>query len=206
MMVQRLNYLDESASQTAGPYVHIGCAPNSCGLTGMYGGRDLGSTMTDEHTNGERLTVLGRIFDGTGTPLRDALVEIWQADHSGLFNSPNETRGDADTHFTCWGRQAVDTDTGEFKFETIRPGQVPYLDGRMQAPHIHFWIAARGINLGLHTRMYFSDEPEANKSDPVLSRIEHKSRIATLMAEVEDGTCRFNVHLQGSLETIFFDI
>ena len=172
----------------------------------MYGGLDLGGTMTDEHTEGERLTVLGLVFDGTGTPLRDALVEIWQADHAGLFNSPSETRGNADPHFACWGRQAVDTKTGEFKFETVRPGQVPYLDGRLQAPHIHFWIAARGINLGLHTRMYFSDEPEANKSDPVLSRIEHKSRIPTLIAEVENGTCRFDVRLQGDKETIFFDI
>ena len=76
----------------------------------------------------------------------------------------------------------TDMTTGECVFDTIKPGPVPFFDGRMMAPHITVWIVARGINLGLHTRMYFSDEEAANAEDPVLARIEHKHRIATLIA------------------------
>jgi protocatechuate 3,4-dioxygenase alpha subunit len=111
------------------------------------------------------------------------LIEIWQADANGLFNSPSETRGEADRNFTGWGRQATDMDTGVYAFHTIKPGPVPFPDGRMQAPHITFWIVARGINLGLNTRMYFPDEENANANDPVLKRIEHRDRIQTLVAK-----------------------
>src|SRR5262245_39310396 len=91
-MVQQLGYLKETPSQTAGPYVHIGCTPNFAEITGVYE-TDLGISMVNDKTLGERITVRGRIFDGTGTPLRDALVEIWQADSKGLYNSPAEMRG-----------------------------------------------------------------------------------------------------------------
>src|SRR5690606_9069364 len=160
-MVQSLNRFKETASQTGGPYVHIGLTPNFCGIAGVYDA-DLGIAMVNDRTRGERITVKSRVIDGTGTPLRDALVEIWQADAAGLYNSPSETRGSADPSFTGWGRCAADMETGEFVFETVKPGRVPFRDGRPQAPHITFWIVARGINLGLHTRMYFGDEDEAN--------------------------------------------
>lgn len=105
------------------------------------------------------------------------------------------------------GRSAGDVESGEFVFETIKPGQVPYPDGRIQAPHISFWIVARGINLGLHTRLYFDDEGEANAADPMLSRIELRQRLATLIAISEaPGVYRFDIHLQGLTETVFFDI
>ena len=98
-------------------------------------------------------------------------------------------------------------ETGEFTFETVKPGQVPWPDGRMQAPHISVWIVARGINLGLHTRLYFEDEAEANAVDPILSRIEHQNRIPTLLAKsLGDGRYRFDVHIQGPNETIFLDM
>ena len=84
-MAQRLDRLKETASQTAGPYVHIGCMPNFCGITGVYE-FDLGASMVNEKTKGERITVTGRVIDGTGTPLKDALIEIWQADADGLYN------------------------------------------------------------------------------------------------------------------------
>lgn len=75
------------------------------------------------------------------------------------------------------------------------------------APHITFWIVARGINLGLHTRMYFPDEAEANAEDPVLARIEHRSRVATLIAREEaSNNYVFDIHLQGERETVFLDI
>ncbi|MCG6858038.1 MAG: protocatechuate 3,4-dioxygenase subunit alpha [Salaquimonas sp.] len=204
-MVQDLGLLKESASQTAGPYVHIGTAPNFLGTTGVYP-EDLGISMVNDKTRGERITITGRIIDGTGTPLRDALIEIWQADSGGLYNSPTETRGAADPNFTGWGRTPCDFTTGVFTFETVKPGATPYPDRRMQAPHVTFWIVARGINLGLNTRMYFPDEEKANAEDPVLKRIEHQNRVPTLIAKKDGSTYTFDIHLQGDNETIFFDI
>ncbi len=208
-MVQPLRQLKETPSQTAGPYVHIGCTPNWLEITGVWAD-DLGLLMVTPETKGERILVQGQIIDGSGTPLRDALVEIWQADAAGLYNSPQEHRGIADPHFPGWGRCPTDGDTGKFRFETIKPGRAPFKDGRLMAPHITFWIVARGINIGLHTRMYFADEESANTEDPVLARIEHKVRIQTLIAPrgEERGMpiYTFDIHLQGELETIFFDI
>jgi len=204
-MVQVLNRLKESPSQTAGPYVHIGLTPNFAEITGVYD-RDLGDVMVNAGTKGERIGVRVRVLDGTGTPLKDALVEIWQADHAGLYNSPSERRGTADPNFTGWGRKATDMETGECLFETVKPGPVPFKDGRLMAPHITFWIVARGINLGLHTRMYFADEEAANGEDPVLARIEHRQRVATLIAARKGDAYVFDINLQGERETVFFDI
>ena len=201
-MVQRLERLKESPSQTAGPYVHIGCVPNFCGIEGVYP-NDLGDAMVNADTQGERITVSGTVYDGTGSALKDALVEIWQADANGIYPG-NDPRGTADPNFTGWGRKAGDYDTGEWSFETVRPGAVPFPDGRMQAPHITFWVVARGINLGLQTRMYFPDAD--NSADPVLARIEHRNRVPTLIAEkTGEGAYRFDIRLQGDGETIFFD-
>jgi protocatechuate 3,4-dioxygenase, alpha subunit len=204
-MAQPLNRLKESASQTAGPYVHIGLTPNFCGIGGVYS-EDLGTRLVNEKTRGERITVKVRVFDGTGTVLKDALVEIWQADAEGLYNSPSEMRGTADPNFTGWGRAATGMEDGEAVFETIKPGRVPFRDGRPMAPHITFWIVARGINIGLHTRMYFPEEEAANAEDPVLARIEHKVRVPTLVARKDGDAYRFDIHLQGEDETVFFDI
>jgi protocatechuate 3,4-dioxygenase alpha subunit len=205
-MVQSLDRLPETSSQTAGPYVHIGCTPNFAGIKGVYE-HDLGHRMVEDGAKGERITITGRILDGTGTPLKDAMTEIWQADASGLYNSPSEMRGRADPHFVGWGRCATDMVSGEFRFETVKPGQVPFVDGRLMAPHITFWIVARGINIGLQTRMYFADEEEANAQDPVLARVEHRVRVPTLLGhKTGDGQYRFDIHLQGPDETIFFDI
>jgi protocatechuate 3,4-dioxygenase alpha subunit len=205
-MVQRLEYLKESPSQTAGPYVHIGCTPNFAEITGVFP-EDLGVRMVNAKTKGERITIRGQVIDGTGTPLRDALIEIWQADAAGLYPSPEEKRGVADPDFAGWGRSAGDMVTGEFVFETVKPGVVPFNDGRPQAPHVTFWIVARGINIGLHTRMYFDDEAAANKADPILNRIEHQNRIPTLIAQkTGNGEYRFDIRLQGDGETIFFDM
>ena len=205
-MVQSLGYLKESASQTAGPYVHIGCTPNFSGIEGVFD-TDLGSgPLYNDKTKGERITVRGFVYDGSGTPLKDALIEIWQADADGLYQSPSETRGKADPEFLGWARCPGDMATGEFVFETIKPGPVPFKDGRLMAPHITFWVVARGINIGLQTRMYFPDEEKANAEDPVLSRIELKIRIQTLIAKKDGNTYTFNIVLQGDNETIFFDI
>ncbi len=208
-MVQRLDHLKESPSQTAGPYVHIGTNPNWVEITGVWED-DLGLVLVTPETLGTRILVQGRIIDGSGRPLTDALVEIWQADAAGLYNSPEEPRGAADPHFVGWGRQPTDKDTGAFRFETIKPGRVPFPDGRLMAPHITVWIVARGINIGLHTRLYFGDEGTANRQDPVLARIDDPARAETLIAQRRDENglpCyTFDIHLQGERETVFFDI
>ncbi len=204
-MANEPEYLDETPSQTAGPYVHIGTVPNFLGIEGVYA-EDLGARMLDEHTKGERITITGRVLDGVGAPLRDAIVEIWQPDAAGLFPSPEERRGAADPHFTGWGRSACDFDTGLFRFATIRPGRVPLPDGRLQAPHVNFWIAARGVNIALHTRMYFPDEAAANAEDPILARLMAEGRGETLIAEKTDEGFHFEIRLQGHRETVFFDV
>lgn len=204
-MAQKLDYLQESPSQTAGPYVHIGCMPNFAGID-IYGA-DLGAQMKTGAVQGQEIIISGVIYDGTNTPLRDVMIEIWQPDAAGLFPSANETRGTPDPNFTGWGRAPGNMDTGEFRFDTVKPGAVPYPDGRIQAPHITAWIVARGINIGLHTRIYFEDEAQANATDPILSRIEFPNRIPTLLAKkTGEGAYRFDVYLQGPNETIFFDI
>lgn len=190
----------ETASQTAGPYVHIGCTPKFAGIEGVFP-EDLGARMITGDASGERITLTGQIFDGTGTPLRDAMIEAWQADANGLYAGQDG----ADPHFTGFGRCPCNQSDGTFAFETVKPGAVPWPAGGMQAHHITLWIVARGINLGLHTRAYFADAKE-NDSDPVLGRIEHRVRVKTLLAQPEgSGTYRFNIHLQGPDETIFFD-
>ena len=208
-MTQSLDLLKETASQTAGPYIHIGATPNFSGISGIYP-EDLGKTMVARGAKGERITIVGHVIDGGGAALKDALVEIWQADAAGLYNSPQEKRGKADPNFTGFGRQPTDLKTGEYRFETIKPGSVPFVDGRPMAPHVTFWLIARGINLGLHTRMYFSDETAANAKCPVLARLEDQSRAKTLIAQrsEKDGKAvyTFDIRLQGEGETVFFDI
>jgi protocatechuate 3,4-dioxygenase alpha subunit len=197
-------HLKETPSQTAGPYVHIGLTPNFVGIDGVYG-QDLGARMVNDKTKGERITLEIRVIDGADAPLKDVLVEIWQADAAGLYNSPAEMRGAADPNFSGWGRCPSDMESGFCRFETIKPGRVPFRDGRLMAPHITLWIVARGINIGLHTRLYFGDEEQANAEDPILALIEHKARVPTVIAERKDDTYRFDIHLQGEKETVFFD-
>ena len=195
--------LKESASQTAGPYVHIGCVPNFSGITGVYP-NDLGQNLITGDAKGERITIHGTVYDGTGSALKDAMVEVWQADADGIYPG-NDPRGPADPHFAGFGRFAGDADTGAWSFETIKPGPVPHPSGAMMAPHITFWIVARGINIGVQTRMYFEDEE--NEIDPILARIEHRNRVPTLLArKIEDGLYQFDIRLQGEDETIFFDV
>lgn len=208
-MAQKLDRLRESPSQTAGPYVHIGTNPNYIGMDGLYAA-DLGSEPPPPEVKGTRIVVTGSVIDGGGNLVKDVLIEIWQADAEGIYPGRGDPRGAADPAFSGFARQPVDGVTGVFRFETIKPGSAPYLDGRPMAPHITVWIVARGINIGLHTRLYFADEEAANAADPVLARIDSRVRIATLIASrTEDAgipTYRFDIRLQGEGETVFFDI
>lgn len=204
-MVQPLDYLKETPSQTAGPYVHIGLTPNKLGIHGIYPA-DLGESPIRDGAQGEVVTITGRVIDGAGMILRDALMESWQADAAGLY-SAGDPRGPADPAVPGWARIIADFDSGEWVLRTIKPGRVPAPDGRLMAPHISLWVVARGINLGLQTRIYFEDEAEANADCPVLNRIEHRARVDTLIAKrTGPGAYRFDVILQGENETVFFDI
>ena len=203
----------ETASQTAGPYVHIGLAPAAAGFDIFE--NNFGSVLVDAQTRGERIRIEGRVFDGIGTVLKDVLIEIWQANAAGKYAHPADRQpGKAiDPNFRGWGRSCTDFDTGLYTFDTIKPGRVEGRNGREMAPHISAWVVARGINLGLNTRIYFSDEAEANAEDPVLNVIEWEARRQTLVAErldrkTDSGAVvyRFDIRLQGEAETVFFDI
>lgn len=183
--------LKESPSQTAGPYVHIGCMPKVAGLKGMYGDKDSGEAMITGPVSAQKIALTFKVLDGSGEPLKDAMLEIWQAGPEGAFG---ETE-----NFANWGRQPTDYDTGLVRFETVKPGAIGD-----QAPHILVWIVARGINLGLTTRLYFEDEAEQNKTDPVFQLA--GARAATLVAKKTSDGYHHDIHLQGDLETVFFDV
>ena len=208
-MTDKLAYLKETASQTAGPYVHIGLIPHQAGFDIFTTNFD--NAIAGPRTTGQRITVEGRVFDGTGTPVRDVLIETWQANAAGRYNHPADARNKPlDPDFRGWARTGSDFETGIYTIETIKPGIVRGRRGRPMAPHINFWIAARGINIGLNTRMYFADEKDANAADPVLNLIELDVRRKTLLAEParREGNIvyRFDIRLQGENETVFFDI
>jgi protocatechuate 3,4-dioxygenase alpha subunit len=199
--------LKETPSQTAGPYVHIGMTPNFCDITGVID-KDLGKTMLNGPVEGERIDIVIRLVDGAGAPVADGVTEIWQADASGNFVGPTAPNSNAAPAFTGWGRQPANGE-GIAVFETIKPGRVPGPDGKPMAPHVALWIVARGINIGLQTRLYFADEAEANETDFVLNKIMDKRRRQTLIARREDGPVPryvLDIHLQGENETVFFDI
>lgn len=195
--------LKETPSQTAGPYVHIGLTPNKLGNSGIYP-VDLGESPIRAGAKGQQVTITGTVRDGSGMILRDALIESWQADAAGIYPG-NDPRGTADPNVTGWARIIADFDSGEWALTTVKPGRVPYPDGRLMAPHIAIWVVARGINLGLQTRIYFEDED--NSDCPVLARIEPRDRVQTLIAKATGpGQYRFDIVLQGAGETVFFDI
>src|SRR5215210_4954555 len=186
-MIAPLPYLKETPSQTAGPYVHIGLIPHQAGFDIFE--KDFSNVLIGPDTTGERIRIEGRIFDGSGAPTRDILVEIWQANAAGRYNHPADRQEDKpiDPTFRGWGRTGTNFETGLFTFETIKPGPVIGRRGyRPMAPHVNVWLAARGINIGLSTRMYFSDEAEANAQDPVLNIIEPRERRKTLIAHREE--------------------
>lgn len=207
MAFQDPQYLRETASQTAGPYVHIGLAPGAAGFD-IYR-QELGFDITGPNAKGEKIRVEGIVIDGMDSPIKDVLLEVWQANSEGHYAHP-EGGGPVEDGFRGWGRVITDFDTGEWGFDTVKPGPVMGRNGRMMAPHLNFWIVARGINIGLNTRMYFEDEAEANAKDPVINLIEWERRRATLIGKrsVRDGVTvyRFEIRLQGEDETVFFDV
>jgi len=188
--------LKQTPSQTIGPFFSFGM---------VFGGENV---LVDERTMGERIILEGRVLDGNGEPVLDALVEIWQPDANGIFNHPADPRSvRADPFFSGFGRSET-TGDGRFWFKTIRPGSVPAEDDRQQAPYINAIVFARGMLIHAVTRIYFGDE-EANATDPLLTTVPEPRR-QTLVArrgQSADGIARycFDIVLQGERETVFFD-
>ena len=199
-MVQKLETLQESASQTAGPYVHIGLMATYAGNAGAFDD-EIGTSPITEGVQGEVIEITGSVFDGTGWAMRDAMIESWQPDTNGKF--AGQTGADPAVAGLC--RFAADAESGEFTLRTVKPGKVPSRGGVKQAPHISLWVVARGINIGLQTRIYFEDED--NSADPLLNRIEQRPRVDTLIAKkTAEGQYRFDIRPQGAGETVFLDI
>ncbi|WP_052383934.1 protocatechuate 3,4-dioxygenase subunit alpha [Litchfieldella xinjiangensis] len=196
--------LRETASQTAGPYVHIGLALAAAG--NPVRDEEIWNEMARPEAEGEHIEVVGTVIDGNGDLVRDAFIEAWQADSRGDY----QPEYDLKKPFNSFGRTATTFDRGsEFILKTVKPGSVKTADGQTMAPHINVTLFARGVNIHLHTRLYFEDEAEANAHCPVLNRVESPVRRQTLIAkrEEEGGRVRYrlDIKLQGEGETVFFD-
>ncbi len=185
--------LRETASQTAGPYVHIGCMPNFAGVSSVFPS-DLSTNQDLSQCEGQTITISGRVFDGEGELAKDVMLEFWQADHNGSYENG------------IWGRSATDLETGEYGFKTIMPGTTIGIDSNRFAPCISVLLFARGINLGLNTRMYFPQYEDENAADPCLATVGSARRKTLLCATTNtQHLYRFDIHLQGDSETVFFD-
>jgi protocatechuate 3,4-dioxygenase, alpha subunit len=178
-------------SQTVGPYFAIGMP------------WDAGPLAVPEDTPGA-IRITGTVYDGAGTPVPDSLIETWQADPEGCFadlhgyGGPSQLPG-----FRGFARYGDEDGDGSFEIVTVKPGPVPGPGARTQAPHIDVSVFGRGMLNRCVTRIYFADEPEANAADPVLASVPAQRR-DTLLAQPVDGGYRFDIHLQGPGETVFF--
>jgi protocatechuate 3,4-dioxygenase alpha subunit len=148
------------------------------------------------------VSITGVVFDGQGMPVPDAMIETWQADPAGRFPDPDDPASESFRGFARCGTDAE----GRFRIVTVKPGRVPWIDGRPQAPHLDVSVFARGLLHRLVTRLYFPDEAEANAADPVLLSVVDPAARETLIARQEDGGLRFDIRLQGDGETCFFQI
>jgi protocatechuate 3,4-dioxygenase alpha subunit len=191
---------ERTPSQTVGPFLHIALAPAA------YGGRDIfGPVVADAGIPGTHIRIEGRVIDGDGNIVPDALVEIWQADAQGRYAHPADGRPLASNSFRGFGRSPTDKDGG-FAFDTVKPGTVPGPKGTSQAPHINVGVFARGILKRLFTRIYFAGDP-ANATDPVLALVPADRR-DTLLAKPDAANprlYRLDIRLRGPNETVFFD-
>ncbi|MGH7759257.1 MAG: protocatechuate 3,4-dioxygenase subunit alpha [Candidatus Dormibacteria bacterium] len=180
-----MNPAGNTPSQTAGPFFSLGL-------------RRPGWDQLVAAGHPGALLVEGQVLDGALEPVPDAMVEIWQADPEGRF-PPATAAG-----WTGFGRSLTD-DEGSYRFRTLKPGPVRIGGGRLQAPHLLVQVFARGLLRQVRTRVYFPDEADANRRDPVLTLIPEDGRRRTLVAQATPNGVRFDVVLQGERETVFLD-
>jgi protocatechuate 3,4-dioxygenase, alpha subunit len=206
--------------QTTGPFLHFGLPwKGAADLAGdsdlgsrpdlVAPGHDYGITHYDGHrarAKGERIELTGQVWDNTGAPILDGLIEIWQANAAGRYASPDDPRHDVpvDEFFTGYGRCALDKQ-GVFRFRTIRPGRVPGPGNSLQAPHIALGVIGPGFLKRLSTRIYFADAQE-NEEDPILALVPEKRRHTLLARRDSANVYRLDIRLGGADETVFFDI
>jgi protocatechuate 3,4-dioxygenase alpha subunit len=189
--------LHMTPSQTVGPFLHIGFDwLNNDNLAG-------------EGVAGERVVIEGRLFDGTGKPVSDGVIEIWQANSHGKYAHPEDKRDlPLEPGFRGFGRMPTDPN-GMFRFTTVKPGRLPGADGKLQAPHIIVSVFSRGVIKRLATRIYFPDEA-SNADDPVLNQVPAERRSTLIARRVREGALEWNIIIQGEIngqgETVFFDI
>jgi protocatechuate 3,4-dioxygenase alpha subunit len=182
-------------SQTVGPYFSMRLP------------WEQGPYVVPEGTPGA-VTIYGRLSDGAGAPIPDGMIETWQADPAGRFAHPDDPRGpipDGDRKFRGFGRAPTAHD-GSYKIVTVKPGALPFGDGRTEAPHIDVSVFSRGMIDRTVTRIYFPDEAEANEADPVLAAVPAERRATLIAVPAGEGLLRFDVRLQGDNETVFFDL
>lgn len=181
--------------QTVGPFFKIG-------LAWLY--RD---KLAAPNVSGEHIDVTGCVFDGDAKPVPDAVLELWQANFSGKYAHPEDLQEKPlDNDFTGFGRIATDH-TGRFRFTTIKPGRVPALDDSapLQAPHINVSVCTRGLLRRLITRIYFPGDP-ANAEDMALNLVEPARRATLIATQSAASKFEWNIVLQGTNETVFFDV
>ncbi|MDM0105156.1 protocatechuate 3,4-dioxygenase subunit alpha [Variovorax sp. J22R24] len=191
----------QTPSQTVGPYF-------AYGLTAAQYGYDFDqpfdAIVALDGARGERIRLEGRVIDGDGNAINDALVEISQPDGTGEY--PQSVDDAREIGFRAFGRVGTGTDAqNRFVFHTVKPGA----ETPGEAPHINVIVLMRGLLLHTFTRVYFSDEAEANAKDAVLNSVPAERRDTLIAKRSEsDGavTYRFDIHMQGPAETVFFDV
>jgi protocatechuate 3,4-dioxygenase alpha subunit len=186
--------LGRSPSQTVGPYLSIGLL------------REVATPEVVPRDDPRAIVIRGRLLDGAGAPVPDGMIETWQANEAGRYAHAFDRRAELplDDGFLGFGRSGTENE-GRYELVTVKPGAVPYSDGRLQAPHLVVGVFARGLLKRLATRMYFPDEAAANAVDPVLALVSPERR-TTLVAVQADGYLRFDIRLQGGRETVFFAV
>ena len=183
-----------TASQTAGPFFHLGCTNE----------RSV-QTLVTPATKGERIRITCRVFDADGAPVDDAMIEIWQANAEGKYRHPGDQQETApDPAFYGFGRLPTD-EHGACIFQTIKPGRVPANNGALQAAHINVSVFARGILARLATRIYFAGD-SALGNDPILALVPTARRDTLLARPGGADDWNFDIHLCGEHETVFFDV
>ena len=179
-------------SQTVGPYLHVGLACLTI------------DRLAPSDGAGQHVTIEGRVMDGDGQPVTDALIEIWQANADGKYAHPDDKQAaPLAPRFRGFGRIPTDAE-GRYRFFTMKPGPVADPYGGHQAPHILVSVFMRGLLKRLVTRVYFPDEPR-NANDCVLELVPAERRSTLVARQIAPGKLEWNVILQGKNETVFFD-